>query len=344
MSTKNTTTKLHNPKSYAPAVYIPCWLIQIPHNELSYGAKLLYGRLAQWSNTSGKVFRSCPQLSKEMGMGERTIERFISELKNCKLIGTFQPQAGGLNHFEFYDHEWMYQELTSELGYEDNYPPPQSYGTPPPHLAVPPASPGGTPPPHLAGINIKEIEINNKQYISCENVDSFDHEQQKNTPAKNDTGVQSQHTPAKNAVDKTQQLIAQDDYQRTTSNKRNKNTITPNQYQETLYPLTTSKSSKLSNTALEQTNPHQIPAQMIQDWVETRKAKKSPVTPTVWNRLNKELSKCPNPIEAFEEMVCRGWLSFKSEWLQKGSHLASEQPFFDNKSTSWIDKLEQDVF
>lgn len=150
------TKRLHNPKSHAPAVYIPCWLIQIPHSELSYGAKILYGRLAQWSNTKGTVYRSSIQLSKELGMGTRTIERFISELKDCKLIGTYHPQAGGLNHFEFYDHEWMHQELTNELNYDEN-----TY--PPPHLAEPTASPGGTLPPNLADINIKEIkEIKDK--------------------------------------------------------------------------------------------------------------------------------------------------------------------------------------
>lgn len=144
------TLKKHNPKSSMPAVYIPCWLIQIPHNLLSYGAKLVYGRLAQWCSSSGIVYRSSPQLSKELGMGERTVERFINELKAVSLIGTYHPQAGGINHFEFYDHPWMYENLSTELCYESL--------DPPPHLAVPPASPGGTLPPHLAGINNKEIE------------------------------------------------------------------------------------------------------------------------------------------------------------------------------------------
>lgn len=310
MSTKNTTTKLHNPKSHAPAVYIPCWLIQVSIKLLSHAAKMTYGRLTQWASENGTVYRSVPQLSQELGCSEGSIEKYLKELKDAGLIGTFHPQAGGVNHFEFYDHPWMHDKIKEQLVYkQEKITPPPHLEVPPHDLTVPPPRSYGTPPPDLTDINIKEIEINNKQHISCKKVDSFDHEQQKNTPAEN-------------AV----------------------NSITPNEYQETLYPLTTSKSSKLSNTVLEQTNPHQIPAQMIQDWVETRKAKKSPVTPTVWNRLNKELSKCPNPIEAFEEMVCRGWLSFKSEWLQKGSHLASEQPFFDNKSTSWIDKLEQDVF
>lgn len=137
--------KLHNPKSHAPAVFIPCWLIQVPHKLLSFGAKLLYGRLAQWSNVKGDVFRSVPQLSKELGMGVRTVEKFIKELKNVGLIETYHPQAGGQNHYRFFDHEWMYSELAGELD-------------PPHNHAVPPAQPCGTPPHNHADINIKEVK------------------------------------------------------------------------------------------------------------------------------------------------------------------------------------------
>lgn len=143
----NTTEskKLHNPKSHAPAVFIPCWLIQVPHKLLSYGAKLLYGRLAQWSNINGDVFRSAPQLSKELGMGVRTVEKFIKELKDVGLIETYHPQAGGLNHFRFFDHEWMHNKLVEELD-------------PPHNHAAPTAQPCGTPPHNHADINIKEIK------------------------------------------------------------------------------------------------------------------------------------------------------------------------------------------
>jgi len=146
--------KLYNPKSHSPAVYIPYWLIQVPHDDLSFGAKLLYGRLAQWSNTKGDVYRSCPQLSKELGMGIRTIQKFIKELKDCKLINTLHPQAGGVNHFQFYDHHWMYAELAEELTYEDQ--------DLPHNHAVPTAQPCGTPTHNRAVINIKEIKRNNK--------------------------------------------------------------------------------------------------------------------------------------------------------------------------------------
>lgn len=146
------TPKLYNPKSHSPSVYIPCWLIQVPHEELSFGAKLLYGRLSQWSSTTGDVFRSCPQLSKELGMGIRTIQKFTKELKDCKLINTLHPQPGGVNHFQFYDHPWMYAELAKELTYEES--------KPPHNHAVPTAQPCGTPPHNRAVINKKEIKRN----------------------------------------------------------------------------------------------------------------------------------------------------------------------------------------
>ncbi len=114
--------KLHNPKSHSPAVFIPCWLIQVPIKQITPGSKLLYGRLSQWSTEKGQVFRSAPQLSEELGVSVRQIERQIKELKQLNLIGTFQPQAGGLNHFEFYDHPWMHNEINKQLSYSVNEP------------------------------------------------------------------------------------------------------------------------------------------------------------------------------------------------------------------------------
>jgi len=67
--------KLHNPKSHSPALYIACWLSQVPVKLLSDGAKLTYGRLSQWSNESGIVYRSAKQLGQELGKSEGSIEK-----------------------------------------------------------------------------------------------------------------------------------------------------------------------------------------------------------------------------------------------------------------------------
>jgi hypothetical protein len=146
------SNKLHNPKSHAPAVYIPCWLIQVPVKLLSHAAKLIYGRLSQWCNETGKVYRSSRQLSEEMGTSISSVEKYLKELKDCGLIGTFHPQAGGVNHFEFYDHDWMRAQINDNLSYKSNTP------TPPYDLTVPPVKSYGTPPYDLTDINIKEIK------------------------------------------------------------------------------------------------------------------------------------------------------------------------------------------
>jgi hypothetical protein len=115
--------KIHNPKSHAPAVYIPCWLIQVPQKELSHFAKILYGRLAQWSNTKGHVSRSAPQLSAEMGCQTRVIKRGLKELRDVRLIETYQCLKGGVNSFIFLDHEFMHRPLKDCLDYYEQHAP-----------------------------------------------------------------------------------------------------------------------------------------------------------------------------------------------------------------------------
>jgi hypothetical protein len=161
MDKKNTTKKLYNPRSDYPSVYIPCWLIQVSTKLLSNNAKMLYGRLSQWSNETGQVFRSCPQLAEELGAGISSIERHLKELKDVGLIGTYHPQAGGLNHYEFYDHEWMHVPINKNLSYKT--PSAQPCGTPPSKVTAPPVKSDGTPPSKVTDINIKEIKINSSE-------------------------------------------------------------------------------------------------------------------------------------------------------------------------------------
>lgn len=147
-----TIKKMHNPKSFAPAVYIPCWLIQIPNNLLSFAAKCLYGRLSQWCNESGDVFRSYNQLAEEIGSTKRSINEYLRELRDCGLIGTLQPQAGGLNHFVFYDHEWMHTPINKNLVYKSDTNDPEQ------NPALPRAESCSTPEQNPARINKKEIK------------------------------------------------------------------------------------------------------------------------------------------------------------------------------------------
>ena len=145
--------KTHNPKAHAPAVYIPCWLIQIPSSQLSHQAKLLYGRLAQWSSAKGTVHRSIPQLVEELGMSKSTIDRTLKELKEVKLIGTYQVESGGINHYQFYDHEWMHAKINKNLEYQSSPIPHTTSGaTPTPDVTLPHTTSGAP--------KIKEIKRN----------------------------------------------------------------------------------------------------------------------------------------------------------------------------------------
>jgi len=120
-SNDRNTPKLYNPKANAPAVYIPAWLSQVPSKLLTSTSKMVYGRLAQWSTSSGKAHRSAKQLSEELGIPSRTVENCLKELREKKLIGSYVPRDGGHNHFEFYDHEWMYEEINKHLCYQSGF-------------------------------------------------------------------------------------------------------------------------------------------------------------------------------------------------------------------------------
>lgn len=118
-------------------------------------------------------------------------------------------------------------------------------------------------------------------------------------------------------------------------------TVKKAEYKETYYQQNEQKKSVLNMNQLIQNNPHSLPPQMIEDWLCNRKAKKAPVTQTAWARLNKELSKCKNPIEAFEECVSAGWLSFKHEWIDKQK---SKESYFDHDTMGWAKDLDKDMF
>jgi len=149
---KKSIKKSFNPKAHAPAVYIPCWLIQIPSNELSHQAKLIYGRLAQWSSSKGTVHRSTNQLSQELGMQQRVIERGLKELRDVELIRTYQILMGGINYYQFLEHEWMNLPINENLEYKHSgdLPPDKNVGTPPTQTSVPPDK--------NVGAKIKEIK------------------------------------------------------------------------------------------------------------------------------------------------------------------------------------------
>ncbi|QZI68698.1 replication protein [Pseudomonas protegens] len=66
-------------------------------------------------------------------------------------------------------------------------------------------------------------------------------------------------------------------------------------------------------------NPHQVPEQLLSDWLAQRKAKKAAVTFTVWSTVNTELAKCAesgiSASTAITEALSAGWQGFKASWV-----------------------------
>lgn len=68
-------------------------------------------------------------------------------------------------------------------------------------------------------------------------------------------------------------------------------------------------------------NPHQVPEQLLADWLAQRKAKRAAVTATVWSTVNAELAKCAihgvDAATAITEALTAGWQGFKASWVIK---------------------------
>jgi hypothetical protein len=171
---KENKLKILNPKSHDIAAVLYCWLLQIPSSQLSERAKILYSRLVRWCGVNGIVYRSVKQLSEEVGMSTKAVERTLKELRDVKLIGTYRVEEGGVNHYEFYDHEWMHVDLNENLEYQ-SYPqesskhPVKSDGTPPSILRAPPLKIEG----HKYIKNNKNKKSNKNTFSSSKSVDNF---------------------------------------------------------------------------------------------------------------------------------------------------------------------------
>ncbi len=127
-------------------------------------------------------------------------------------------------------------------------------------------------------------------------------------------------------------------------NNKEKNTKKENaNYPDTYYPQKKQNVKTLTIQTIQSFNPHNLPLQMIEDWIENRRIKKAGITLTAWERINKELQKCPNPVRAFEECVANGWIGFNISWLEENKN-KSKKSHFDNDSTSWANGIEQDIF
>lgn len=211
--------KLYNPKAHAPSAYLPAWLIQILDSKLSLGAKMVYGRLAQWSNTKGKVHRSSNQLCHELGMSKSPVDRYLKELKNVGLIGTYQAEKGGVNHFEFYDHEWMYEPIHPNLCYAETIP--EQVSDPMSKQTIPHTYLDNTPMSKQTMLKYNKIRINKQKKASPPEIPDIDNAQFKSKPETNQLTIEKLLSDNPHSLDK--EVIQ--DWLEVRKNKKNK--VTP---------------------------------------------------------------------------------------------------------------------
>lgn len=84
----------------------------------------------------------------------------------------------------------------------------------------------------------------------------------------------------------------------------------------------TIKTGELNIEELKKDNPHEIPEQMLIDWVSVRKQKKAKITKTAWSKINKTMVQIMTelkikPVSAFETMVTNCWQSLDVKYFKK---------------------------
>lgn len=89
-------------------------------------------------------------------------------------------------------------------------------------------------------------------------------------------------------------------------------------------------------------NPHDVPEQLLADWLTQRKAKRAAVTATVWSTVNTELAKCAEAgitaDDAITEALNSGWQGFKASWVIKRLAESAPVPAPQSRHTGFADR------
>ncbi len=83
--------EIFNPWKLFTGIFIPNSLVRFPG--LSPGAKMLYGRLAQYAGKDGTCFPAQDTLAYELGIGRRQVIRLLKELEDLKFIQVEKPSG-----------------------------------------------------------------------------------------------------------------------------------------------------------------------------------------------------------------------------------------------------------
>lgn len=78
-------------------------------------------------------------------------------------------------------------------------------------------------------------------------------------------------------------------------------------------------------------NPHNVPNQMLSDWMVLRKDNKRTLTKSVWDHTNGVMTRLVNkntcPIECFQYMLVKGWYGMQFDYFKKQVEAANQKQF-----------------
>jgi hypothetical protein len=84
---------------------VPNWLLI--RTEVSPGAKLAYARLSQFAGRNMIAFPGLDVLAAELGVSERQLFNYVTELKEHGLLEVERRGLGRVNHYRFLNHPWI---------------------------------------------------------------------------------------------------------------------------------------------------------------------------------------------------------------------------------------------
>ena len=112
--------------------------------------------------------------------------------------------------------------------------------------------------------------------------------------------------------------------------------------QATPAPASPDRKTPFGMTQLLADNPHDVPEQLLADWLTQRKAKRAAVTATVWSTVNTELAKCAEAgitaADAITEALNSGWQGFKASWVIKRLAESAPAPVAQSRHTGFDER------
>ena len=104
-----------NPYKIFYGIFLPDGLVGYDNDKLSWGAKILWGKLAKFAGQDGDCYPSQDTLAKQMGsVSVRTIRDYSTALVRERFIRAIQKGLNQSNHYHFLWHECLKSSLRLE--------------------------------------------------------------------------------------------------------------------------------------------------------------------------------------------------------------------------------------